>query len=185
MADTPTAEPLSFRVGDTVRWTRSLADYPADAGWQLVYTYVSVASKQVVTATAAGALHSIEITAAGSALWAAGDYTWQATVSKGAERYTIGVGRTVVLVNIAVAAGGLDTSTHARRVLAAVEAVLEGRAGEAEADVQINGRAVKYIPIAELLVLRDRYRAEVAREDAAVRLANGLGGSINTLRVRF
>ena len=33
---------------------------------------------------------------------------------------------------------------------------------------------MKHIPVAELLQLRDRYRADVAREDAATAVAAGL-----------
>ena len=43
---------------------------------------------------------------------------------------------------------------------------------------------MKYIPVKDLLMLVDRYRAEVAREDDAARLAAGLPGK-NKLYVRF
>jgi hypothetical protein len=59
-------------------------------------------------------------------------------------------------------------------VLEAIEAVLEGRASSEVAQYEIAGRSLRYIEPAQLLKLRDRYRAEVAREDAAQRVAAGL-----------
>lgn len=67
-----------------------------------------------------------------------------------------------------------DTRSQARRTLEAIEATLEGRSTSATAEYEIAGRKMKFIPVTDLLVLRDRYRVDVAREDAATRAAAGL-----------
>jgi len=74
--------------------------------------------------------------------------------------------------------------THAVTMLAAIEAVLEGRI---TADVEaytIAGRQITKIPIEQLLVLRDRYKSEVAAETAAAAIADG-DGNPRKIKVRF
>jgi hypothetical protein len=83
----------------------------------------------------------------------------------------VGTGTLSVRPSFAVATDG---RTHARKVLDAIEAVIEGRATSEVAEYQIAGRELRYIPIPELLQLRDKYRGEVLREDAASRAARGL-----------
>ena len=45
MADIPSTEPAVFTAGDTLKFTRSLADYPASEGWVLSYTLVNADAK--------------------------------------------------------------------------------------------------------------------------------------------
>jgi hypothetical protein len=56
----------------------------------------------------------------------------------------------------------------------AIEAYLENASNLAASEYQIAGRQLRRYPLPELMTLRDRYRVEVAREDAAARLAAGL-----------
>ncbi len=172
MADTPTIEPSSVNAGDTWRWTRSLADYPASAGWALSYTLINASAKITVNASASGDDHAVTVAAATTAGYAAGTYDWRARVSKAGEVYTVGEGR--ITVRNAYAASTFDARSHARKTLDAIEAVIEGRASSSTAEYQIAGRQLKYIPVADLLALRDKYRAEVLREDAAAAVAAGL-----------
>jgi len=60
-------------------------------------------------------------------------------------------------------------------VLDAIEAVIENRATLDQESYQIGGRSLKRMPIADLMRLRQLYRAEVAGEEAAAKLAAGLG----------
>jgi len=172
MADTPTIEPSSVNAGDTWRWTRSLADYPASAGWALSYTLINASAKITVNASASGDDHAVTVAAATTAGYAAGTYDWRARVSKAGEVYTVGEGR--LTVRNAFSAATFDARTHARKTLDAIEAVIEGRASSAVAEYTIAGRSLKHIPVADLLALRDKYRAEVLREDAAAAVAAGL-----------
>lgn len=172
MADIPTREPLQLNAGDTWRWTRTLDDYPASQGWTLSYTLINAAAKITINASASGNDHAVLVAANTTGGYAPGAYEWRARVSKAGEVYTVGEGR--ITVRNALAASTLDTRSHARKTLEAVESVIEGRAGSAVLEYQIAGRSLKHIPIADLLVLRDKYRAEVMREDAAAAVASGL-----------
>jgi len=167
----PNTEPLTIAAGDTVKWTKALASYPASDGWVLGYQFVSAGHNFAVATSASVDDHLAVISAAESAVIPPGSYDWRARVTKAGEVFTVASGRTTV----APAFGAnLDARTQARRQLEAIEATLEGRASSATAEYEIAGRKLKYIAIPELLVLRDRLRADVAREDAALRMANGL-----------
>lgn len=168
---TPTTEPDLIVAGDTAKWLRSLDDYPANASWVLSYTLVSAANRYTFTATASGADHLVTVAAATTTSWVPGTYTWRAQVSKAGEVYTVGSGSLTVRPSFATATDG---RSHARRTLEAIEAVIEGRATSEVSYYMIGGRQLRYIEPAQLLALRDRYRAEVAREDAAQRAAAGL-----------
>lgn len=170
-AQIPSIEPTTITPGDTVKWTRTLPDYPADAGWVLSYEFVKASTRITVTGGASGADHAVTISSATSAAYVAGTYDWRARVTKAGEVYTVASGRTVIKPSFAAAT---DARSQMRIALEAIEATLAGRATTATAEYEIAGRRLKFISPTELLVLRDRYRIDVAREDAAARSAAGL-----------
>lgn len=159
------AVPDRIVAGDSAAWTRSLTDYPASGGWSLKYTLVGPTSVYTIDATADGDDFAVSVAANASAEWVPGSYSLQEYVSNAAgERHTIGITRFAVAANLAAtSAGGADTRSHAQKVLDSINAWLESRAPVA-GSVQVNGRNISWYPIADLLVLRDRYRREVALE---------------------
>jgi hypothetical protein len=177
MSTIPTTEPSSINAGDTAKWLKSLPDYPASESWVLSYELVNSANRYTFSAVAQGDAHLVTVGAASTALWVYGSYVWRARVAKDGEVFTVGQGHLTIEPAFSAA---VDARGHARRTLDAIEAVLENRASSATAEYQIAGRSLKYIPIPELLALRDRYRQEVAREEAASRL-----GGAGRIYVRF
>lgn len=168
---TPTTEPSTITPGDTVKWTKTLADYPANDGWVLTYELVKASTRITITASASGADHAVNVSATTSSGYVAGTYDWRARISKSTEVYTIGTGRITIHASFGSA---IDARSNMRQALEAIEATLAGRATSATAEYEIAGRRLKYIPLTELLVLRDRYRMDIAREDASARGAAGL-----------
>lgn len=165
MGATTNCVPRELRAGDTAQWTRVLAGFPASEGWSLGYTLVSPAAVFAFAAGSAGNDFTIDVPAATTAAWTPGAYTLQEYVAKDGARHTIGTSPLRILPDIAaVASGGLDVRSHARKVLDAIEAWLESEAPTAAA-FEIAGRKLQNYPLTELLALRDRYRAEVAREE--------------------
>lgn len=169
---TPTTEPATLVAGDTAKWQRTLADYSAADGWVLTYTLANSAQRYTFSATASGADHLVTVAAATTTNWAAGTYAWRAQVAKSGEVFTVGTG---TLQIDAAWSAATDTRTHAATVVDMIEAYLENRSNIAAAQYQIAGRDLRRYPLPELLALRDRYRAELAREQAAANVANGLG----------
>ena len=181
---TATTEPARVTAGDTLIWLKSLSDYPANSGWALAYSFINAIAKQTVTATASGADHLATVTAAASAGWAPGTYTWVATVTKGSERYTIGQGSTIVAPNLAAAAT-FDTRSSAKKALESVNVLLESYGSKAYMhSYEIAGRKQQFNTPGDFLAFRSRLMQEVAREENAARMAAGLAPR-NQIQVRF
>lgn len=187
-ANYPTSEPLRLVAGDRAVWKRDDlgADYdPAIYDLKYSARLESDGTTEIeITATADGTDFVIEVASSVTVSYAAGRYHWQAYIVRksDSERITVDTGTWEVLADRDSAT--TDPRTHARIVLDAVEAVLEGRASKDQEEYSIAGRSLKRTPIPELLTLRDRYRAEVRSEESAERAARGLP-SRNTMYVRF
>lgn len=176
MAQTvPLREPASVVAGDSITWQRSLPDYPAIEGWVLSYRLINAAGKIDIAAGSLGADHLVDVDAATSAAWVAGTYTWQAAVTKGAQRVTVGNGTVVVKPDLAAQAAGFDTRSSAKKTLDLLDAAMAAHGSQAwTQEYEIAGRRMKYRSPGEFLAFRDKVKAEVAREDAADRIAQGL-----------
>lgn len=175
MPDIPTTEPVSLRAGDTWKWTRTLADYPAGA-WALKYRFKSATSGFEITASASGTSHAVTVAASTTTGYAAGDYTWVAWVEAGSEKFTVDQGSVTVTPDYRAdsAATALDDRSHARKMLDAIESWLESR-DPGVAEYEIAGRRMKYIQPAELIKMRNRYQSELLAETNAAKLAKGEG----------
>lgn len=176
--ETSNSEPFSIIPGDTVKWTRKLADYPPAAGWALSYELLNAQHRYEIAAAADGNAHRVVVSAQTTQSYAAGSYDWRARVTNAEEVYTVARGRLTVAPSFGAAG---DVRSHARRALEAIEAVLEGRATSATAEYEINGRRLKYIPLTELHALRTKYQREVAAEEGK----SGPRGVSGRLMVRF
>ncbi|MDJ0685391.1 MAG: hypothetical protein QNJ84_11870 [Alphaproteobacteria bacterium] len=185
MADVSKHEPDRVVAGDTWRWRRDdlAAEYPATDGWALTYILLNETGKITFTASADGDGFLVDEAAADTVERLAGTYRWEAAVSRDGDRFRVGTGTIEVQPNFS-AAETLDTRSHARKVLAAIEAVIERRATKDQEEYTIEGRSLKRTPIAELIALRDRYRREVISEKQNERTARGLGSG-RLVKVRF
>ena len=183
-AEIPKIEPTEITAGDTLKFTISLSDYlPAD-GWTLSYALVNKDNQIDITGSDNGdGSHLISVAKATTKGWVAGTYDWQAYVDNGTERYKVREGQLEILADFA-SQSNYDARSHVKKVLDAVEAVLEGRASKDQESYTINGRSLSRTSIPDLMKLRDRYRAEYENEIRAERIARGLGHS-GIIRVRM
>lgn len=168
-ANYSTIEPATLVVGDRVAWKRTDlgADYPP-ASYTLKYSARkdgAGATEIEITATASGSTYLIEVSKTTTLTWIPGRYHWQAYIVRNSdsERVTVGSGTFDVKPNRDLSTD--DPRSHARKVVEAIEAVIEGRATKDQMSYSIAGRTLEKTPIPELLTLRDRYRAEVQSED--------------------
>jgi hypothetical protein len=184
MATTPTTEPATVVAGDTITWSKTFSDYPATV-WTLKYRLLNSAGKIDITATASGTDHLVAVTSTTSATWTAGDYDYIAWVEKTGERATVETGRITVGANLATALT-YDGRSTARKIYEALQAAwltaVEGRAFVAE--YEIAGRRMKFNNKADWLVELNYWKAQVAAEDRAAKIADGLGAGSRVL-VRF
>lgn len=165
-------EPTIIYAGDSVTWTRTLADYPAPT-WTLGYSLVKADTAYTIATTADGSSHRAAVSTTTTAAYLPGEYTLTAYVTQAGERVTLpGASRVTVRPNPALSTA--DPRSHARRTLDAIDALLEGRATGDVAAYTINGRSLTKVPLAELITLQSHYRRLVDREDAESRIARGL-----------
>ena len=157
---------LPDKIGAGLTFDRlvTLTAYPAP-DWTLA---VLLRGKSAIdlTATAEGTQHRLTADATVTAGWAPGDYWFTVRATRGAEVVEVEQGQLTITPNLA-AAETFDGRTHAQRCLESIEAVLEKRATLDQERYRINNRELYRTPVAELMKLRDLYRAEVRRERAA------------------
>jgi len=169
-------------IGDTLDFETSVPDYPNTDGWTLNFRLIPIVTGTAISFTAAGTPtedvdgYRVQLAPATTAAWTAGDYAWNSYLTKTGARVTLESGQVTLLPDPAVATAPRDNRSHARKVLEAIEAVIEGRATKDQEEYAIGDRSLKRTPIADLLKMRSRYMQEVANEDARDRLANGIGG---------
>jgi hypothetical protein len=174
-------------AGDTLKYADSFPDYPASAGYTLTTRLVrrdAAGAPITFNATASGDDYQTNVPAATTAGWAPGIYTWSKYVTLAGERYTLDAGELEIRADPAAATAPLDQRSHAQRTLDAIEAVIEQRASSAQLQWSIKGRQVQYMSLDELRKMRAHYRAEVAQERNAERVAKGLKPR-NRVAIRF
>ncbi len=184
---TATQPPARIAAGDTVSFAFSHADFPASAGWAMSWRLVGDGIALSLTATASGDAFTVAATASATAALtvpAVGvPCTLLGTASKAGERFEVYRAACLLLPNPATITG--DLRGHAARTLAAIEALLEGRATKDQQSYRIGDRELARIPIPELLALRDDYRREARREESAALLASGQPGRPRVVLTRM
>lgn len=168
----PCGVPARLTSGDTWEWTQSLADFPVTEGWALSYAFASLSSASQAPldwdpawVTDDGQRWTVAIPAEASAALAAGNYGWQAFVTKDGKRYTALEGKTYVEPDLAEATAG-TTVDDAEEMLVAVRAEIKARikgTGSSYQSYQIGTRALALIPLGELRQLMASLQARVDR----------------------
>lgn len=183
-AEIPTIEPTQIRAGDTVKWTRELADYPTSEAWALKYRIVgNGAEPREVTATIASGKYNITLGSTLTDDLAEGTYQLVGWVEKSGERFTVYNRTLSVLPNLAAAAGATDTRSHARKTLALIEAAIESHAVDPVESLTIGSRTYTRPSLETLYNLRSRYAALVRKEENKERIESG--GKAKKLVVSF
>lgn len=131
-----------------------------------------------LTAVAEETQHRFAVSAAVTATWAPGVYWFSLRATQGAEVALIDEGQITVRADLAQIDGAHDGRSHVEKVLSAIEAVIEGRAAIDQQRYVINNRELWRTPIADLLLLRSKYRDELRRMQNAARGQSLLGRKI-------
>lgn len=162
----PEVEPKQIRKGDTTKWNKILSDYLADDGWALTYKLVNQTDNIDITAVADGSKHTIVLTAAITAAYITGTYTWIGHVTKALERYTIGNGSMIVQPDLAaINSEGIDLRTNAQQVLDLLnKAMLDHGAQAYTQAYSIAGRQMTFRSLSDFMSYRSKVQAEVNAE---------------------
>lgn len=169
-------------AGDSLDFTTSVADYPASDGWTLKYRLVprftSPAQDPVTITAATYEVDGYRVELGPSQTdWQPGAYSWASWVEKAGARVTLEQGgELTVAPNPAAMTAGTDLRSEAEQALAAVSALLKGKATTGQAEYAINGRSLKSYPLTELIQLQSSLRRQVNIERAAAGLAPNTSG---------
>jgi len=163
VAETMTRPPVELAVGETVSWRMEFSDYKATDGWVVAAHFRGATNVDVVgVQDGEGFTFSIESSVFTAA--AVGGFVWEAVATLGGERVRVASGRLQVVADLEAASDLRSQSTHAERMLSALEAALEGTASKSQLSYTIAGRSISRIPIETLEALHARYRRRVDRE---------------------
>lgn len=178
----PTTEPSELRVGDTLKFKKYLSDYDPAVD-TLSYTLSSADKIYQITCTDNGDGYFLaNVLPAVTKTWTADTYSYQAYITNGSDRFTVGNGSIKLLPDLT--RGAVDTRSHVKKTLDALESTIQGRATNDQLSYSINGRSISKIPLTELIQLHSHYTALYRQELQAERIKNGAGKS-NLIRVRF
>tara|TARA_Y100001973_G_C5197026_1_gene334959 strand:- start:1623 stop:2213 length:591 start_codon:yes stop_codon:yes gene_type:complete len=186
----PTQEPDELVIGDRWVWRRDdlVSDYPISS-FALSYEFHEDSGgdgshKFTIAATEADDSYLVEIASSTTASLADGDFIWYAfiTRSSDAQRVSVDEGRTTIVKNFANT--NADLRSHAKKVLDAIEAVIENRATVDQSSFSIAGRSLSRMSIDELLNLKNTYKAEYLKEIKDARIRNKQRSG-NTIEVKF
>jgi hypothetical protein len=183
----PTTEPNELQLGDFWAWKRIdlSTDYPT-ASYTLSYEFNLVDGSTVsnfsLTATESNNEYIIETS--NTISYTSGEYNWVAYITRSSDsaRIKLSEGFTEIQENYATTTSSVRS--HAKKVLDAIEAVIENRATMDQSSMSIAGRSLSRLTIDELLQFRDRYKAEYLKEVKKARIKNKKDSG-NTIKVRF
>ena len=180
-------EPNELQLGDFWAWKRTdlSTDYPT-ASYALSYEFNLVDGSTVsnfsLTETESNNEYIIEVSNTTS--YTAGEYNWIAYITRSSDsaRIKLSEGFTEIQENYATTTSSVRS--HAKKVLDAIEAVIENRATMDQSSMSIAGRSLSRLTIDELLQFRDRYKAEYLKEVKKARIKNKKDSG-NTIKIRF
>lgn len=164
----PAREPSRLVAGDLWQWRRDdlFADYPAPF-FSLAYALRPEAGGSGLDFTAAQDGGSWKVSVAPEVTAPLLPGRWRLSPILTRDQDGARITLEAIAVEIAGNAAGLvapDPRSRAERILAAIDAAIEGRALNPNENYTIEGRSLSRTPIADLMRLRAAYRKEVAAE---------------------
>ncbi len=176
MATIPNIEPEQVTVGATWQWEISDSRYPAGDGWVLSYDLLDNSTNQIaITATANGDNHLVDIAFGTTAGYTAGTYRFSGVFTKSPDKFAEREGCIVVLADIGTVT--TDPSSTSQAILAAINAVIAGRATKAQSEITLGDIALKLLSPQELMDWLTFYEQRVDSDKRAERNALGGGNS--------
>lgn len=187
--ETSAVIPTELVSGETSSWddlatTDSLGASVTSGAYALTYEFRGPVSL-TLTAAAQGDGWRTSLSATNSATLTPGTYFWQAIATKSGAKLVLKSGRVVVSASLAgVSTAPYDGRTQAEKDLSDTQAAIRALAKGGVKSYTIGNRSLTKLDLPELLTLESKLKYEVAREQKADMIKNGLGNP-NNLFVRF
>lgn len=119
----------------------------------------SDAAKYVVDTWVDGQLVADKVA---TTVWNTGDYDWQLLNDDG----ILETGTLKIMPNFALSEPGESVKSHYRQVLDAIDAMLEGRATEAQTHINVGDKSIGYCTFDELIKWRNYFKGKLDEEKA-------------------
>lgn len=173
--------PEKITAGVDFAWSVNQLAYPAPT-WAL---QVLLRGPGVIDMASVpdGSKHTLVVPADTTKDWTAGTYLYSTRAVSSGAVIEIDSGQVEIERDLGAITGTVDLRSHVQKVLASIEAVIEGRATKDQERYRIQDRELYRTPIADLIKLRNTYLAELARIKAAERGGNSIFG--RTIRTRL
>ena len=187
-ANAPEGEPTQIVVGDFIQWKKAqiAQDYPtATHSAEYVARITGGGASEIkIPATEVDGYYLFTIDSVTSTDFEAGRYHWQLEITQtsSGNRIVTERGEFEAIADLDVNAS--DPRTHADIMIAKIETILEGKADSDVGSYSIAGRSLTKMSFDELMVARDRYKAEVIKHQREELIKRGKA-SANTVKVRF
>lgn len=155
-------------AGESIAAELAFTDYPSSSGWVVAYSFGNGRSRATVTCTAhAGATtHDFLLTSTASAALTPGTYAFTAKATLGSVCKAVDSGVLRINADPAIA-------TAAQTRLAAIDAILDGRATSDQLTISFDGVSLSYANLDQLRAWRAELVREVAAEQRAAAIAAG------------
>jgi hypothetical protein len=184
--------PGQLSAGDSITWQDdaahdNLGNVLSSDVWTLHYYLRAGTQALNLTGVANGPGWKTSIASADSAPLTPGVFYWQASVSNGSQRITLGTGTIKIIADLAFSGSPADFDGRSdnEKALDAINAEISARlnGGTAE-EYTIGNRSLKKTPMKDLIAMQSRYNTIVQRERQAQKIAQGLGNP-RQMYVRF
>ena len=177
----PTLEEFGTPIvaGDFNAWKRSdLNSEYVNSSYTLSYKARlenSGSTVITITASASGSDYLVEVGQSTTASYTVGIYHWDAFITRNSdsERVRIKYGRWEIVPNLSTSSA--DPRTHNKKVLDAIEAVIENRATQDQMSYSIAGRSLSRMDPQSLFEFQAIYKSKVLQEERQLRIKHGLG----------
>lgn len=179
----PYREPEFFYAGETLKFKLNLSDYDPSS-WTITYSLVKDGTQIQFSGTADNGDHLINVDEATTASYATGTYNYVGRVTDGVDVFQARRGQIEIRADFAAASSGSDARTHVKKVLDALEAMIEGKATKDQLSYSIQGRSLSRLSPADVIQFHNHYKSLYQAELAAERVSRDVG-SRNKVLVRF
>jgi hypothetical protein len=158
--------PSDFYAGDKVEFEQSFSDIDVSL-YTLKYVLLNASDKIEIDATedTINSKYTVSLSSATTALYTSGEYKlyYILTETSSGDSQTFEYITIVIKDNI-LNLSNKDISSHNKKVLEAIKAVIENRASYDQMSYSIGGRSLTRMPIKDLLHFKDYYQALVTKE---------------------
>lgn len=147
--------PDEWRIGDTWFFELSYSSFPAGT-WNLVVYFSSLAGVFTATGAQNGTAHRFTVAATTTADYEPGGYNYQvrAEHSSDGRKFTVGEGYVDLLPPLSKQS---DHRSRVKKIIDALDAVIEGRATNDHLAVSVAGRSISKMSVRELQDFRAWY----------------------------